>query len=93
MGRTIIDDDIFENEYVHVDDLPNMNEMKTRLENLMSILYGEGDIEDTESELEELAVHLGLNLPEKPIAIERKAPHFKNKMQLVNALEKFHTGE
>jgi len=55
--------DTDDNDWRAIDDLPDMEEMKLRLQNLMNIFYGESSMDNFEDELEELAVHFGISLP------------------------------
>jgi len=65
--------DTDDNDWRAIDDLPDMEEMKLRLQNLMNIFYGESSMDNFEDELEELAVHFGISLPgTKPLITKEK---------------------
>ena len=78
----------FENEFktLHIEDF---DDMRKHMKNILSLVYLDGDLEDLEIELEELAAHFDLNLPKAVMNLERKKPLFNTKMNLVNALERF----
>ena len=69
MYEPYIDD--YKKEYVHIDEIPDLDDMKVRMKNVLDIVYGDSEIEDLEIELEELAAHLDLKLPPRAFKITR----------------------
>jgi len=74
-----------ENDFVHVDEV---EEMRKAFVDIIRSLYGDGDIEDLDYEVEHLCDLLEIHRPSLPLNVERKAPVFTNKMQMTNALER-----
>jgi len=65
-------EDATRSDYVHVDEIPNIPSMKENLKKIFEVIYGDGDVEDIEVELEEMAKELEMKLPWKPLRIAKK---------------------
>lgn len=60
----------FYDEYVPIDEIPDLDEIKERLEKILNIIYETGKVQDLESELEEVIYPFGLKLPETTMKIQ-----------------------
>jgi len=74
-----------ENEFIHLDDV---EEMRTAFIEVIKSLYGKGDIEDLDEQIEHLCELFQMNKPANALNVERKAPLFNTQMQMVNAIER-----
>lgn len=74
-----------ESEFVHVDEV---DEIRKAFVEIVCLLYGNGDVEDLDAEIEHLCDLLSVSKPRTALNIERKAPLFQTQMQMVNALER-----
>lgn len=58
-------------DYVHVDDLPDMDGIRYHMRRVFECLYGNRDVEDLDDELEEVCTALDMKLPTSKLTIRR----------------------
>lgn len=66
----------FEEEYVHVDDVPDLSEARIRLGIILECLYGKRKLSEMEEHLDELCAHLGMKNTYQELAVREKANEF-----------------
>ena len=54
-----------EEEYIHVDNLPDYEGMKSHMQKILDIIYGKGNLGQLVPELEELAFKMDIDIPEE----------------------------
>jgi len=59
-------------EFVHIDDIPDLSSAKESMEKLICIIYGIESMDNFEDTLEEVCEVLGLSLPNLPLKIKKE---------------------
>jgi hypothetical protein len=62
-------------DYVHVDDLPDLDHARDHMKGLFEVLYGTKDISALEDHLEEICSVLDMNIPRESIRIQKESAH------------------
>lgn len=67
-------DDLWEErgEYVHMDDLPELDHASDHMRAVFEVLYGDKDISELENHLEEVCAILGLELPDGNLTVTKE---------------------
>ena len=60
-------------DYVHVDDLPDLDHARDHMKAVLEALYGNGSLENLESSLEEVLSILEMKLPTVNLCVRKEA--------------------
>lgn len=59
-------------DYVHVDDLPDLDHARDHMKAVLNALYSNGSLESLENSLEEVLAVLDMKLPESAICVTKE---------------------
>lgn len=65
-------DDPRENDYVHVDDLPDLDHARDHMTKVLEALYSGASLESLESSLEEVLSILEMKMPTGPLTVRKE---------------------
>ncbi len=57
--------------YVHVDDLPDWEDLRQRMKKILQIVYGNRSLDELDDNFEEICGALDLNIPLTPVKIKK----------------------